>query len=242
MEGSDNTTDTAPSALKSKAGRRAKVLLIPLAVILSGAIVAGVVILSSTENDTFKNRAVANVSDALEDILSKEDGAVLGNKKAPVTFIEFSDYACPSCAKFFKEIEPQIREKYINTGKVKMVYKNFAFLGPASVRAAEAAACAEEQGKFWQYHDAIFASQDGEHPEYPLEQLRGFASAEGLAMKKFDECVATRKYQHDVEQDMSDARRVGVSGTPTAFINGKKLVGTFPFSDFEKVIEEALLE
>src|SRR3990167_3005650 len=94
--------------------------------------------------------------------VSSED-FVLGDQNAPVTIIEYGDYQCPFCGKFFKETEPTLRENYIKTGKVKFVYRDFAFLGQESLWAANAAQCAGEQGKFWEYHDYLYGNQNGEN-------------------------------------------------------------------------------
>lgn len=92
------------------------------------------------------------------------DDVILGDSNAPVTVIEYGDYQCPFCARFFIDVEPLIRQKYIETGKVKMIFRNYAFLGPESPAAAEAAECAKDQGQYWAYHDALYAAehQDGQ--------------------------------------------------------------------------------
>lgn len=88
-----------------------------------------------------------------------ERDVILGDPNAPVTVIEYGDYQCPFCARFFTDVEPFIRDEYIKTGKVKMVFRNYAFLGPESVDAAEAAECAKDQGKFWEFHDALYEAE-----------------------------------------------------------------------------------
>lgn len=114
---------------------------------------------AAIENALKSNQVPTVVSNqpSTKEISSRD--VVLGDPKAPVTLIEYGDYQCPFCGRFFKDTEPLIRENYIKTGKVKMVFRNFQFLGSESVSAAEAAECAKDQGKFWAYHDALYTTE-----------------------------------------------------------------------------------
>lgn len=110
---------------------------------------------------------------------------VLGEQNAPVTLIEYGDYQCPFCARYFMEVEPLLREEYIKTGKVKMVFRNYPFLGPESVSAAEAAECAKDQGQFWAFHDALYNAehQDGREHNGNLNNDLFFKLAKDLKLK-----------------------------------------------------------
>jgi protein-disulfide isomerase len=103
-----------------------------------------------------------NATDPTPSPLGARD-VILGDPNAPVTFIEYGDYQCPFCARFFTDVEPLIRDQYVKTGKVKIIFRSYPFLGAESTAAAEAAECAKDQGKFWEYHDALYTaeSQDG---------------------------------------------------------------------------------
>ncbi len=130
----------------------------------------------------------------------------------------------------------RLRTEYIDTGKVRFVYKQFAILGPESTRTAEASECAAEQGKFWEYHDQIFANQR----KLSDEDLKTYATNIGLNMETFDACYASGKFKADVVKDMREGGKIGVTGTPAFFVNGRFLSGAQPFEKFKPIIDEEL--
>ncbi|MEK6900509.1 MAG: thioredoxin domain-containing protein [Nanoarchaeota archaeon] len=169
--------------------------------------------------------------------VSADDDPVLGNADAPVTIIEFSDFQCPFCGKFFSESFPKIDEKYIKTGKVKMVFRDFPLeFHPEAEPAALAANCANEQGKFWEFHDLLFANQealgDAKYKEW-AQQL-------DLDQEKFVDCYKGLKYLDEVRSDLTDGQSYGVSGTPAFFVNGRMVSGAQPYAVFEQIIESEL--
>lgn len=171
----------------------------------------------------------------------EDDDPMLGNPSAPVTFVEFGDFQCPFCGRFFKTTEPQIIDAYVKTGKIKFVYRDFAFLGQESEWAAMAAECANEQGKFWAYHDYLYNHQAGENQgAFAKASLKGFAAALGLDTAKFNQCLDSDKYLDEVKKDTAAGRAAGVSGTPSSFVNGRIIVGALPFDQFKTVIDQAL--
>ena len=166
-----------------------------------------------------------------------DDGPVLGNKNAPVTIVEFSDFQCPYCGRFFTQTLPSIKKDYIDTGKVKLVFRDFPLsFHPNAEPAAEAAECANEQGKYWEYHDKLFENQDSLSSELYIK----LAGDLGLDVDKFKTCIETSKYKQEVEDDFNYGQSVGVSGTPTFFINGIKLVGAQPYEAFKQIIDAEL--
>ncbi len=168
-----------------------------------------------------------------------DDDAVLGDPNAPVTIVEFSDFQCPFCGKFFDETFPQIKKKYIDTGKVKLVYRDFPLgIHEMAQTYAEAAECAHEQGKFWEMHDKIFGEQ--KNGVATVDDLKKWARGFGVKEDQFNTCLDTKKYAEEVTKDLKDGEAVGVQGTPSFFINGKLVVGAVPFSVLEKEIEAAL--
>jgi len=167
--------------------------------------------------------------------VSADDDPVKGNANAPVTIIEFSEFQCPFCGRFARDTLPEIKTNYIDTGKVKFVYRDF-LVHPTSQKAQEAAACANEQGKFWEMHDLLYQNQGA----LESEDLKGYASQLGLNTASFSSCLDSGKYENEVTKDTSDGRSYGVSGTPTFFINGVKLVGAQPYATFQQAIEAAL--
>jgi len=219
--------------------------LLVSSIIFAGVLIAGSLIYSNglktvkqTENNSQDTSGSALAA------LEVDDDVILGNPDAKVTLIEFSDYQCPFCGKFFTEVEPLLREEYIQTGKVRMIYKDFAFLGPESLAAAEAAECAKDQSKYWDYHDALFEMEisDGKENSGNLSvtALKLFASNVGLNQEQFDSCLDSKKYKSEVEKDYKDGQAIGVRATPTLFINGQKIEGALPYDVFKEVIEVAL--
>jgi protein-disulfide isomerase len=166
---------------------------------------------------------------------------VRGDPNAPVTIVEYGDFQCPSCGAFARSTAPELIRRYVDTGKVKIVWKNFAWIGNESKLAAQAAACAGAQGQFWAYHDYLYAHQRGENAgAFSAANLKSFATALALDRAAFDPCVDSGRYLSVVDKDASEVRGLGLTGTPTFVINGARLVGAQPLSVFTKVIEEKL--
>jgi len=168
---------------------------------------------------------------------SAEDDTVLGNANASVTIIEFSDFECPFCGRFYTETLPLIKQNYIDTGKVKLVYRDFPLSFHADAeKAAEAAECAGEQNKYWEMHDKLFENQNA----LSVDNLKQYAKDMGLDSAKFNLCLDSGKTATEVQKDLTDGQSYGVSGTPTFFINGVEVVGAQPYSAFDQVIKQAL--
>ena len=135
----------------------------------------------------------------------------------------------------------QVEEKYIKSGKVRLGFWQFAFLGDESTWAAEAAECAEEQKKFWEYHDKLFTSQAGENQgAFNKDKLKGFAATLGLDSTKFNECLDSGKYASAVQEQGQIASQLGVQSTPAFLVNGIPLTGAQPYENFQKIIEAQL--
>jgi protein-disulfide isomerase len=165
----------------------------------------------------------------------------MGDPNAPVHIIEYGDFQCPFCLKFWSETEPQLIEEYVNTGKVYFEYRSFPFLGPESEWAAEGAYCAGDQNKFWEYHDTLFTNWTGENVgDFTQDKLIQYAKALDLNMAEFESCLSEEKHKGTVEQDKAQAAADGVHATPTIFINGFKVEGTQPFDILKDLIEQAL--
>lgn len=181
-------------------------------------------------------------------ILSDNASPILGDPNAPITIVEFGDYQCFYCNKFFHETEDQIYENYIKTGKAKMIFKDFTIIGPDSVVAAHAAHCADEQGKFWEYHDTLYNNWNGENNGWAsLENQQKFAKDVGLDMTKFADCMTSEKYKEKIQSSTNDAQTLGLSGTPGFFIIGpnNKIVrvpGAQPYEVFVNILESDQLK
>jgi protein-disulfide isomerase len=182
-------------------------------------------------------------------VLSTGDSAFKGGKDAPLTLIEFSDYQCPFCSRHFTETLPQIERDYIKTGKVKYVFHDFPIesIHPQAFKAAEAARCAGEQGKYWEMHDQLFANQKALTPD----DLTRHAQAVALDVTNFKQCLNSGKNASHIRGAMSEGAKFGVTGTPTFFLGFtdrgdspvkalKTLVGAQPYSAFREAIESLL--
>tara|TARA_B100000315_G_C14594679_1_gene598082 strand:- start:8890 stop:9654 length:765 start_codon:yes stop_codon:yes gene_type:complete len=166
------------------------------------------------------------------------DSPVKGDDDAPVTIIEFSDFQCTFCSVFYSQTLPQIEEEYVNTGKVKFVYKHFPLdnIHPQATPAALASECAQEQGKFWEFHNTIFENQqslsDASYKQWAVDL--------SLDTEKFNDCYDTQKYLSDVRDDLQKGSAAGIRGTPGFLLNGQLISGAKPFAVFEQAIEAEL--
>lgn len=167
---------------------------------------------------------------------------VLGDKNAKVTVIEFADFRCPYCEQWFKQVESSLIKDYVNTGKVKFAFRHYAFLGAPSTLAANASECANEQGKFWDYHDYLYKNQPPETDTsmYTVDNLTSVAQNMGMDASKFKDCLSSNKYNANVSKDLSDGQAAGVNGTPSTFINGIISVGAQPYTSFKTLIDAEL--
>jgi protein-disulfide isomerase len=161
-----------------------------------------------------------------------DDDYIHGPQDAPITIVEFSDYECPFCQRWYQEVWLRLKEEYPT--QVRLVYRDFPLPNhPNAISAAEAANCAGEQGKYFEYHDLLFGGSLGLNPEAYLS----YAKEAGLNQSDFRTCIEERRYQAEVEADAKWASELGVSSTPTFFINGIPLIGAQPYEVFKQVID-----
>lgn len=163
----------------------------------------------------------------------------LGSANAAVQIVEFSDFQCSFCKHFWADTLPQLKRNYIEKNQVRFIYRHFAILGEFSARAAEASECAAEQGKFWSYHDALFANQGG--LAFTEAKLRQYAGKTGLNLRFFGQCLESGKSREKVTRETRAAASLGVRGTPAFFVNNSLLVGAQPFEVFRAAIEKELM-
>ncbi len=183
--------------------------------------------------------------------VSLDDDPVKGDPDAPITIVEFSDFQCPFCKRFHQSTLPLIQENYIDTGKVKFVYRDFPLesIHPnGAIPAAVASECADEQGMFWQYHDKIFQNQKNWErlaAEDVAKELKAYAQELGLNTNQFNDCLNSGKYMDEVNKDFQDAVSYGLTGTPGFFIGNEKdgyikVTGAQPYSVFQNVLDQML--
>jgi len=171
---------------------------------------------------------------------------ILGSDSAPITIIEFGDYQCHQCYNWFHNTKDSVVENYIETGKANLVFVDLAFLGHDSPKAAAATYCAEEQGKYWEFHDLLYTSQEGIDSGWAnSERLKAFAFSLGLDIELFDSCIDSGKFNKRVQFNINEAKKQGASATPTFIIvnsNGQqqKLAGAQPYTVFKDVIDSMI--
>jgi len=237
-----------------KDGRTVKLEFSELTLWKAGTIIFGILFLLSILNGNDGDSKVGDVPSAPQAAAPTQaapspidveigDAYVLGKKNAKVEIIEYSDFECPFCGRFYSQTLGQIIENYVDTGKAKLAFKHLPLpFHPNAQKAAEASECAGVVGGdegFWDMHDAIFdnmASQAG----IEVSNLKDLASKIGLDQGEFDSCLDNGDTADKVKAHLAEAGSVGASGTPTFFINGVKLVGAQPYAAFEAAIEAAL--
>jgi len=167
--------------------------------------------------------------------VNAERGFAVGPKDAPVTIVEFSDFQCPYCKNATATVK-QILDKY--SGKVRLVFRDYPLVSihPLAPKAHEAARCAGDQGKFWEYHDLLFERS----PRLAPQELKQYARDLKLDAAAFGQCLDTGKYVAEVDRDTKEGMTLGLTGTPSFFINGRQLVGAQPLTAFQKIIESEL--
>ncbi|ABG04780.1 DSBA oxidoreductase [Rubrobacter xylanophilus DSM 9941] len=164
----------------------------------------------------------------------------LGREDAPVVMVEYADFQCPYCGEYAREVQPKLVEKYVESGTLRIEWRDFPYLGQESVNAALAARAAQAQGRFWEYHDLLYENQKPVNSGgFSDANLIKFAKKAGLDVERFEEDLKSGRYEAAVARDFREGQRRGVAGTPTFVINGKVVVGAQPQEVFEKAIEKA---
>jgi protein-disulfide isomerase len=224
-----------------------------LPAIAAAVAIAGVVIGASLANnapspEVSSDATQSNANEQPESIPDLFSGGspVLGSQDASLTLVEFGDYQCMNCNRHFKNTEHLILQNYVETGKVKVIFVDFAFIGPDSIKAAQAAHCAQDQGKYWEYHDETYSNWDGENTGWAsVGNLKKFAANINLDQNQFDKCLDSGKYAQKVKDNYSLGEKFGVTGTPTFLIidssgQAVKVVGAQPYSVLSQVIDSRM--
>ena len=223
-----------------------KDLLTPGAILI-GAILVSISICWSAGTLPFSNNGIninggdqAQTENAKEVKITKRDKApTLGSGK--VELVEFSDFQCPFCQRFYNDAYQQIKTKYIDTNKVKFTYRHYPLsFHQNAQKAGEASECANDQNKFFEYHDLLFENSDADGAGLNTADLKKYAVNLGLDTAKFNACLDNGAKEEIVKKDFAEGQRLGVNGTPTVYVNGKPVIGAQPFSVFQEAIEEAL--
>lgn len=237
---------------------RKRDMFLPISILVAAVVVGGAIIFATLYkggsaptggagggNGVEATATAANPAAAMT--LGSRD-AILGNASAPVTLVEYGDYQCPYCVQFFSETQPQIIQNYVNTGKVRVIFRDFAFLGTESTAAANAAQCAEDQNKLWAYHDALYAAKLGDDNNGGSEDDGFYSTAEflklaqqvGLNIPTFTSCINNNTDASVVAQEKGAAANAGINSTPSFIVNGTMITGAQPYSVFQAALDAAL--
>ena len=190
------------------------------AILIAGLFIAGAILIKDSsprepQAGLAKQEATTPVN--LPPVNSSD--RILGQNSAKVTIVEYADFQCPFCGKFYKEVKEGLISDYVEKGQVRFIYRDFAFLGQESINSALAARCANDQGKFWEYHNYLYTHQNGENQgAFNDENLKSFALTLGLDKKSFDQCFDSDKYVNEIAQEKQLGKGAGVKGTPKGFI------------------------
>ncbi|MDP2910514.1 MAG: DsbA family protein [bacterium] len=218
-----------------------KIKLIPISIVIAGLIIAGAIIISIGNTNIAKEivatkQAAQVLPDSYEETFNISGTShIRGDFSAPITLVEFSDFECPFCVRHLPTLN-KILSDYPN--QVRLVYKHFPLgFHPNSQKAAEASECADEQGKFWEYHDKLFENQPA---GYSLDKFKQWAKDLGLNSGKFNDCLDSGKFAQKVQADFQEGSEKGVNGTPATFVNGQLISGALPYESFKQVIDSIL--
>lgn len=206
-------------------------------IVVGAVIVAGLLIASNLA----RVLSYGQINTPVPHDYAQQNGNVLGDPNAPVQVIEVADFQCPYCLKAFETLEGPIISTYVNNGKVSLSFEAVGYIGPESTRAAEAAYCAGDQNRFWDYHDIVYVNQGGENSgAMSDDRLIQFAQLIGLDMADFQSCFENGDKADRVAQAEAIAAQYGISSTPSFVINGTVLVGLKSFPEIQQAIEAAL--
>jgi protein-disulfide isomerase len=164
-----------------------------------------------------------------------------GAEDAPVVVVEYADFQCPYCQQFAVGAEQQLKEDYADQGQVRFVFRHFAFIGDESTWAAEASECANEQDRFWDYHDKLFEEQAGENQgAFSRDNLKRFAAELGLDSEQFSECLDSGKYKSQVRDEYREAQGRRINSTPSILVNGQLVQNGSNYQVLQAAVEAAL--
>lgn len=226
---------------RRRAKQRRQRILIVLGVVGAALIIAAIIIIPSLQ-------PVGDIVAITPHSRPMVDGRALGDPNAPVLIDVYSDFQCPACKTFAEQIEPQIVDTYVSTGQVHYIYRHFPFLDDRAPRnesdqAANASMCASDENRFWDYHDILFANWNGENQgAFNDNRLVAFAESLGLDMPAFNDCFDTNLHKEEIDTDYSTGRTIGVTGTPSVFVNGLQLTPGFipSFEEISQAVEAEL--
>lgn len=228
-----------------------KKLIVALTVSLLVIVVVWLVVVGRSEQHA-GNTGLERFSGSADSEQASAPDLVIGQPDAQLTIVEYGDFKCPNCSRFHQQAGADIKRDYVDSGKVKVVFRNLPFIAPDSTVAAQGAYCANDQGQFSQYYDLLFNhiwseyygsgnTNEGKASEIFNEaNLTNLVSAIGVETDEFNDCLKSNKYSGAVESDSFHAQQDGAAGTPTVVIDGQPVVGNQPYSIYKQLIDAKL--
>jgi protein-disulfide isomerase len=227
--------------------------MLPGAILLAAVLISASLFLTRGAKPSGNSANTLGGANGAVNLSVSPDDRVLGDPKAKVTMYEFSDFECPFCRRFYNETFGQIKRDYIDTGKVKIVYRHMPLsFHPGAPIAAQGSECAADQGKFWEFHDAMFQEQSKLNPQELVdgsyttltfgqkEVLKWAGTVPGIDTNVLASCLTSGKYKDKVNKEAAAAISIGVNGTPTFVVNGQLIVGAQPYEVFKAALDAAL--
>ncbi len=183
-------------------------------IVIAALVIAGIIIIPNLQS-------IGTIATVVPNPRPQAQGMAMGDPNAPVKLDVYSDFQCPACKSFAQNVEPQLIDQYISKGLVHLTYRPFRVIGPESDRAAQAAYCASDQNKFWEYHDILYANWTGEEVgDFSDRRLKAYAESIQLNTSAFNQCFSSGKYRGQVQEDQIAGNQIKVSFTPSVFVNG----------------------
>jgi protein-disulfide isomerase len=237
----------SPEKVSKRQERRAKMqrqqqqqrLIVIGLIVLGAALVVLAIVLPQI-------RPVGEIITVTPAALPNADGLSLGDANAPVTIDVFEDFQCPACKTFTENTETLVIQNLVSTGQARYVFHNYPFLddstnplgGGESDQAANASMCANEQGKFWEMHSMLYANWNGENQSaFSDRRLQAMAESIGLDMSAFNSCFNANKYEAEIQADFDLGDQMGVSGTPTVFVNGNRVGQAGKVASYQEIVQ-----
>lgn len=235
MSSSKRNAKKQTSKRRSKSQRGRKSSGLQTYGLILGVIVVAVVVVAAI---VFLDRGTGDSQAQTPEVsLDKSVGA----EDAPVVVVEYADFQCPYCEQFAAGAGRQLKEDYVDQGQVRFAFRHLAFIGDESTWAAEASECANEQGRFWDYHDKVFDQQAGENQgAFSKENLKRFAAELGLDTEQFDQCLDSGEYRSKVRQEVGEAQRRRINSTPSVLVNGQLIQNGSNYQVLQAAVEAAL--
>ena len=231
------------TSIRRRVAAAPRSLLVPTAVLIAVAVLLLVGLLGRFGDGSPGTASPPSAAEESQPDLARRtvgDPRALGEVDAPVVMVMWSDFQCPFCGRFARETQPRLVERYVDTGVLRIEWRDFPYIGPESLPAAVAGRAAAAQGRFWEFGEVVYGQERRPRSDdFDAARLRAYADQAGLDLAAYDAAVAGQAGSDEVRAELAEASRLGVTGTPAFLINGEPVIGAQPLESFVAVIEQA---